>query len=146
MSIINVHVYRSACINIIILLIVEGPLDSVTTSLQFNEELTSTTSIHFSWEAPFSLNLTRVEPDIEYCVDVYNITGEDTETFVNSVCVTTAHYTFLPDAPSPDHLFTFTVTPRSSVPDSVNGTRSEPILGYVFQGKLQKPNNSICNS
>ena len=113
----------------------EGPLDSVTTSLQFDEDVTSTTSIHISWEAPFSLNLTNAEPDIEYCVDVYNVTGKEEEVLVNSGCVTTVHYSFCPDDPSPDHLFTFTVTPRSNVPDSVNGTRSEPILGHVFQGK-----------
>ena len=29
---------------------------------------------HLFWQAPFSLDLTNADPDIVYCVEVYNIT------------------------------------------------------------------------
>ena len=97
-------------------------------------EAGATASISVSWEAPFSLNLTTAEPDIVYCVDVYNVTeGED---LVESSCdITETSYTFTPDNPNPDHLFDFTVTPRSNVPGSLNGTTSEPVQGFVTVGK-----------
>ena len=88
-------------------------------------------SIFITWKAPFSLNLTTAEPDIQYCVDVYNVTeGEDH--VVSSCDITETSYTFTPDNPSPDYLFNFTVTPRSNVQGSLNGTTSEPVRGYVI--------------
>ena len=77
-----------------------------------NESI-SVSVISISWKAPFSLDLTTAEPDIQYCVDVYNVTEGD---LVESRCdITETSYTFTPDNPSPDHLFNFTVTPRSNV-------------------------------
>ena len=96
----------------------------------------TSTSIFILWEAPFSLNLTTAEPDVKYYVNIYNITLEDD--LVESVCVTTTFYTFIPDNPNPDHLFSFEVTPSSNVPGALNGTRSEPVLGYVFHSMLTK--------
>ena len=109
-----------------------GPLDSVV-SLHFVNESMSASAISISWEAPFSLNLTTAEPDIQYCVDVYNVSeGED---LLESRCdITETSYTFTPDNPSPDNLFDFTVTPRSNVPSSLNGTRSQPVRGFVIGG------------
>ena len=97
-------------------------------------EAGATASISVSWEAPFSLDLTTAEPDIQYCVDVYNVTeGED---LVESRCdITETFYIFTPDNPSPDNLFNFTVTPRSNVPGGLNGTTSEPVQGFVTVGK-----------
>ena len=97
-----------------------------------NESI-SASAISNSWEAPFSLNLTTAEPDIQYCVDVYNIT--DGGDMVESRCdITETSYTFTPDNPSPDHLFNFIVTPRSNVRGSLNGTRSQPVRGFVIGG------------
>ena len=91
-------------------------------------------SIHITWEAPFSLNLTTAEPDIQYCVDVYNVTGG--EELVESICdITETFYIYTPDNPSPDHLFNFTVTPRSNVPGSLNGTTSEPVQGFIVESE-----------
>ena len=91
-------------------------------------------SLHLTWTAPFSLNLTTAEPDIQYCVDVYNVTeGED---MVESICdITETFYIYTPDNPSPDHLFNFTVTPKSNVPGSLNGTISEPVQGFFIASK-----------
>ena len=55
---------------------------------------------------------------------------------VESKCdITETSYTFTPDNLSPDHLFNFTVTPRSNVPGSLNGTTSEPVRGYIIGSK-----------
>ena len=98
-----------------------------------NESI-SASAISISWEAPFSLDLTTAEPDIQYCVDVYNATGERGAIVESSCDITETSYTFTPDNLSPDHLFNFTVTPRSNVRGSLNGTRSQPVRGYVIGG------------
>ena len=112
--------------------------------LAFDTNSTTSTLILITWEAPFSLNLTTAEPDVQYCVNVYNVT--EGEELVESRCdITETNYIYTPDNPSPDHLFNFTVTPRSNVPGSLNGTRIEPVQGYVFHSKFNEQNMScIC--
>ena len=96
-------------------------------------DLVTTNSITISWDPPFSLNLTTAEPDIQYCVDVYNVTGGGDD-HLQSVCdITDTYYTFT--ASDPDQLFIFTVTPRSNVEGSLNGTTSQPVQGYIIGGK-----------
>ena len=71
------------------------------------------------WEAPFSLNLTNVDPDIVYCVEVYNITCG--RSFLISECdVMETSYTN--DALLPGYIYEYTVTPRSNVEGASNGT------------------------
>ena len=92
----------------------------------------SNTTITISRDTPFSLNLTTAEPDIQYCVDVYNVTGGGDD-HLQSVCdITDTYYTFT--ASDPDQLFNFTVTPRSNVEGSLNGTTSQPVQGSVLGG------------
>ena len=80
------------------------------------------------WEAPFSLNLTNIEPDIAYCVDVYNITCGEREHIISDCNVTETSYTS--DAIAPDgYLYEYIVTPRSNVEGAVNGTHSQPLRG-----------------
>ena len=43
----------------------------------FKITATKVGEINLSWEPPFSLNLTTADPDIAYCVDVYNVTDID---------------------------------------------------------------------
>ena len=109
-----------------------GPLPPVT-NLQFLFEQLSSTTIAISWDPPFSLNLTTAEPDIQYCVDVYNVTGGGDD-HLQSVCdITDTYYTFT--ASDPDQLFNFTVTPRSNVEGSLNGTTSQPVQGRFCKGE-----------
>ena len=89
-----------------------GPLDAVASLTKIDSTI--------SWGAPFSLDLTNIEPDIVYCVDVYNITcgGRD---LVSSDCsVTDTNYTSLSDG----YLYEYIVTPRSNVEGAQNGTES----------------------
>ena len=102
-------------------------------SVWFNSHRVASDNITISWAPPFSLNLTTAEPDIQYCVDVYVAGGDD---HLQSVCdITDTYYTFT--AGDPDQLFIFTVTPRSNVEGSLNGTASQPVFGYFCQGEAK---------
>ena len=71
----------------------------------------STSSFTTSWSAPFSLDVTNVDPDIWYTVLIYNVTDENPTTVPCIDChnLTQTYYTFSPDHPSPCHQYTFTV-------------------------------------
>ena len=93
----------------------------------------SSTSITISWSAPFSLDVSGVDPDIWYTVLISNVTDEDHPTDVSCAdChnLTQTHYTFSPDLPSPCHKYkyTFTVTPQNGVG---NGMGSQPVTGNI---------------
>ena len=72
------------------------------------------------WEAPFSLNLTNAEPDIVYCVEVYNITCGGRELLISDCDVMETSYTS--DVLQPGYIYEYTVTPRSNVEGAQNGT------------------------
>ena len=96
-------------------------------------------SISLNWSAPFSLNVTNVEPDIWYSVLITNVTDEDSPTAVSCTdCfnLTQPHYTFSPssltqsdDAMSTCFNYSFTVIPQNGVG---NGNRSEPVYGGLM--------------
>ena len=73
-----------------------------------------------SWNAPFSLDLTNVEPDIAYCVDVYNITCGGRELVISDCDVMETSFTS--DALQSGYIYEYTVTPRSNVAGAQNGT------------------------
>ena len=60
-------------------------------------------AIQLSWQRPFSLNLTTAEPDIVYCVDVFNITHGETERdhLISNCSLFEPYYTFAVDDPDP---------------------------------------------
>ena len=71
--------------------------------------------------APFSLDLTNVNPDIIYCVEVYNITCGKRDLIISDCNVTESSCTS--DDIAPDgHIYEYTVTPRSNVEGARNGT------------------------
>ena len=81
------------------------------------------------WGAPFSLNLTNVEPNIVYCVEVYNITCGGRELLISDCDVMESSYTS--DALLPGYIYEYTVTPRSYVEGAQNGT-SKTITGVCI--------------
>ena len=89
------------------------------------------TNIHknasiFSWSSPFSLDLTNIEPDIVYCVEVYNITCGERDLIISDCDVTETSYT----SSAPDgYIYEYIVTPRSNVEGARNGTPSQPLRG-----------------
>ena len=100
-------------------LIVAGPLGAVTT-------LVRTPSI-ITWEPPFSLNLTDIEPDIIYCIEVF-LTDCGIEYFILRDCSVTTNY-YDTERFVPGYTYKVTVTPRSNVVNALPGIPLE------FEGK-----------
>ena len=91
-------------------------------------------SINISWSAPFSLDVSGVDPDIWYTVVISNVTDENRPSAVPCAdChnFTQTHYIFSPHFPSPCHKYNFTLIPQNGVG---NGTWTERIIGYHTNG------------
>ena len=84
------------------------------------------------WERPFSLNLTNVEPDATYCVDIQifnNIsTGYQLTLSVCDLIIT--EYIFHADDPTPCERYKIVITPINAVG---NGTASQILTDYFTQ-------------
>ena len=82
------------------------------------------------WTPPFSLNLTGVDPDIVYCVEVYNITCGKRDLIISDYKVTEpmASYTS-DDITLHGYIYEYIVTPRSNVEGARNGTPSQSLKG-----------------
>ena len=74
-----------------------------------------------SWDPPFSLDLTGVDPDIVYCVEVYNFNCGRRDLIISDCNVTEPSYTSDDMAPI-GYIYEYTVTPRSNVEGASNGT------------------------
>ena len=81
-----------------------------------------------SWKPPFSLDLTGVDPDIAYCVEVYNITCGRRDLIISDCTVTEPSYTSDDIAPH-GYIYEYIVTPRSNVEGARNGAPSQPLMG-----------------
>ena len=77
-----------------------------------------------NWVAPFSLNLTNVDPVIVYCVEVYNITCGVNDLVVGDCNVTEPRYEDSRSILQQDHIYSITITPRSNGQNAQNGTRN----------------------
>ena len=96
-------------------------------------------AIQLSWQPPFSLNLTTTEPDIVYCVDIFNTTDHkeaEADHLVSNCSVFEACYKFTIENPDAEDFFRFAVTPRSNIIGARNGTPSMINVSYSFESKL----------
>ena len=91
-----------------------------------------------SWIAPFTLDLTGIDPDIVYYVEVVNITC-GRSLLIGEYDVLETSYTT--DAFLPGYIYEYTVTPRSNVEGARNGSTNTVIgrllhalnlIAYVF--------------
>ena len=73
-----------------------------------------------TWKAPFSLNLTGVDPDIVYCVEVYNTTCGLGDLVDGDCDVIKPSYTSTDILDG--YIYEYTITPRSNVEGADNGT------------------------
>ena len=102
----------------------------------------SNSSITLTWERPYSLNLTTSEPDIIYCVDVYDATGGQEETarlnahLISDCTVLEESFTLKVDNPDPNTLFRFVVIPRSNVQGAKNGTATSILERISYECKI----------
>ena len=106
-----------------------GLLDAVT-NLK-NESLGDV--IHLTWDAPFSLNTTRVDPEIWYRVDI-TVSRIPSNTHFISMVVNVTEFNFAIgdyNVTNTSVIYEFRVTPINVVG---NGTTSAPVTGY-FSGR-----------
>ena len=83
------------------------------------------------------MNLTTAEPDIQYCIDIFNVTKnqQSIRDYLISDCdVLDSLYIYTNDHPDPTDLFEVQITPRSNIEGARNGTPSEYFKTY-FHGK-----------
>ena len=82
-----------------------------------------------SWIPPASLDLTDVDPDIVYCVEIYNITCGGRHRIVANCSVFETHFSW---NISSHELYEYEVVPRSNVEGAGNGT-SASLKGLCSQ-------------
>ena len=93
--------------------------------------------IVLSWFPPFSLNLSYAEPDIVYCVDVYNITVTDESRHLSSDCnILRSNYSFTVTAEEVEDTLEFVITPVSNVNGAKNGSTRQISLSNAIQGVM----------
>ncbi|CAI8005721.1 hypothetical protein GBAR_LOCUS4371, partial [Geodia barretti] len=108
-------------------LTIQGPLSAVA-GLRVTSNASSVT---ISWSAPFSLDVTGVDPDIWYSVLIYNVSDENNPTAIlctDCINITETHYTFTPDYLSPCHVYNFSAIP-------LNGAGQGESSANVTSGK-----------
>lgn len=72
-----------------------------------------------TWDAPFSLDLTGVDPDIVYCVEVYNITCGEINPVLKDCNVVDNIVTC---SCEPYFIYEVAINPRSNINQIMNGT------------------------
>ena len=92
-----------------------GPLSEVTNIERHPQ------AAKLTWSAPFSLNLTDVEPDITYCVEVINKTCSNNNSLINSCDVSKAYFEH--ETLSNADLFEITIIPKSNVSGALAGLK-----------------------
>lgn len=95
-----------------------GKLDGVRNF----ERVTGSNKLEYVWEPPYSLDLTAVDPDIVYCLDVVRVTCQVRE-YITSDCGITGHNYTANSLLDLADLYEATITPRSNITASSNGTR-----------------------
>ena len=88
-----------------------------------------------TWKAPFSLDLTGVDPDIVYCVEVYNITCGVDDLVVGDCNVTEPR--FVDNRLQQGYIYRIIVTPRSNGLDAQNETDNTKQGNYYLQPSIQ---------
>ena len=111
--------------------VIKGPLGPVSNIIVNN----STDIFSLLWQPPFTLNLSNVEPNIVYCIDVYAITCGIVHVFGRcDILQLYFHYSINDSDPRSE--YQFIITPRSNVAGAINGTSSEPITGRFMASKF----------
>ena len=100
--------------------------------------------IQLMWKPPFSLNLTTAEPDIVYCVDIFNIVAEEQEKeyLITNCSVFESRYYFTVDNPDPRDLFQLPSLPGVMWREPGTGHQAKLILHSPLKVSLSM-NNEI---
>lgn len=109
----------------------------------------STSSVTISWIAPFSLDVTDMDPDVWYSILIYNVTDKDNPTAVRCTdChnLTQTHYIFSPDHPSPCHKYNFTVIPYNGVLNETEDGEGESSQNVTIDSEFRVCMETLINS
>ena len=87
--------------------------------------------IRLTWTPPFFLDISGVDPDIWYRMEVYNVTSGRVP--LTNLTLYKPEYNFTVPDPSPCDQFEFRVTPVNVVG---NGTSSDLVGGYFLKSKF----------
>ena len=92
--------------------------------------------IGLTWDTPFTLEITGVDPDISYCVNisVVDVAGSNDSTTLTTICsVYVPQFNFTMDYSntSTSVIYEFRVTPRNGAGE---GPTSAPVFGF-FSGR-----------
>ena len=90
-------------------------------------------TLYLSWIPPFTIDITFVDPDLHYIIEIMNITSAGNSSTIpcDNCPVASPDYVFAVENPSPCDSFTFVVIPTN---EAGNGTPSDPLQGAFFQG------------
>ena len=93
-------------------------------------------SLCLSWTPPFTLDITNVERDLYYIIEITSTADAETPSTIScNNC--SSEYKFTVSNSSPCESFTFIVIP---VNGAGNGTPSDPFLGSFIQGRYTNRN------
>ena len=85
-------------------------------------------AVRLTWDAPFTLDITSVDPDIWYHVDI-RVNG--TSNIIASNCSNVPEFIY--NGTDASAIYEFRVTPING---AGNGTTSAPVTGYFRGGEL----------
>ena len=93
--------------------------------------------IRLTWDAPFSLDITGVDPDIWYRVDItvvnYPLNNTSDSIPFNTYFVNIPEFNFTHNSADTSVIYEFKVTPING---AGNGRTSAPVTGYFIGRKL----------
>lgn len=85
------------------------------------KRLTTSEHLQYTWDPPYSLDLTMVVPDIIYCLDILRVTCGIREHIISDCHVT--HHNYTNETLDVADLYEAIVTPRSNIMHANNGTQ-----------------------
>lgn len=92
-------------------------------------------TILVSWLAPFSLNLTYVEPDIVYCLNVNRVINQTKTHFITNCSVFVTEYVINTNNDSEEMYYVVTVSARNNVEGARYGSAAK-VLGPIPSGMI----------
>ena len=96
-----------------------------------------------SWLPPFSLNLTYVEPDIVYCLNVNRVINQSETHFITNCSIFVTEYVINSTDDSEEMYYVVTVSARNNVEGTRNGSEAT-VLGPIPSGKIILSEEPAC--
>ena len=90
-------------------------------------------SIYLSWSPPFSLDVTGVDPDVWYTIQISNVTDEDNPVTIEEYSNHTQLYVNNNTFPSPFFKLSFVIIPQNG---AGAGNKSDPVIGAFISGNI----------